>query len=290
MRAPSVIAAAPAVAALVAACSAGPDRQTAPTPGPKMDRGFGHVHGVDLNPADGLVYAATHHGVFRLGPEGPERIADRYQDTMDFTIAKPDRLLASGHPDPREPGPVHLGFIVSEDRAETWTTLALRGEAGFHAISAAGATVYGFDSTDGVVMRSDDGGRTWHTGAQLAVADLAVDPGDPCRVLVTTQEGLSASTDGGLTFAALDIQPPQPLALIDHVEGSGGPRALIGVDAAGGVWASGDGGWVRTGALPGEPHAFTVVGPTRHLAATEQGVLESDDAGRSWRLIAPAAI
>jgi hypothetical protein len=38
-----------------------PDRRSDPSSGP----GLGHVHGVDLNPADGLVYAATHFGVFR---------------------------------------------------------------------------------------------------------------------------------------------------------------------------------------------------------------------------------
>jgi hypothetical protein len=68
------------------------------------DPGFGHVHGLDLNPGDGRVYAATHFGVFRLDPNGPHRVADRYQDTMGFTIAAPDVFLG-GHPRSPSPAP-----------------------------------------------------------------------------------------------------------------------------------------------------------------------------------------
>jgi hypothetical protein len=138
-----------------------PDRRSKPS----LDPGLGHVHGVDLNPADGLVYAATHFGVFRLRPDGPERIADRHQDTMGFTIAGPDLFLGSGHPDPREAGPPHLGLVSSTDRAQTWAPVALVGEADFHALSVAGATVYGLDVIDGVLMTT---GRTGSAAPSLA--------------------------------------------------------------------------------------------------------------------------
>ncbi|WP_214367085.1 hypothetical protein [Pseudonocardia sp. H11422] len=42
------------------------------------------------------------------------------------------------------------------------------------------------NSLDDAVLRSDDLGTTWHRGASLEAADLAVDPDDPRRVLVTT--------------------------------------------------------------------------------------------------------
>ena len=39
---------------------------TAPDRGPgAIDQAFGHVHGIELNPANGRFYAATHHGVFQ---------------------------------------------------------------------------------------------------------------------------------------------------------------------------------------------------------------------------------
>jgi hypothetical protein len=58
------------------------------------------------------------------------------------------------------------------------------------------------------------------------------------------------------------------------------------VDAAGGVWALGAEGWQPAGTVPGRPAAFTVIAPDRYLAATEAEVFGSDDAGRSWNLLA----
>lgn len=274
-----------------AACSA-PGPAAAPPPaGAAPDPGFGHVHGVDLNPADGMIYAATHTGVFRLEPDGPQRIADRYQDTMGFVVAGPDLFLGSGHPDPREPGPPHLGLIRSTDRAETWTTVALAGEADFHSLTVSGSTVYGLDSTDGLVMRSDDDGVTWLTGAVLTAADLEVDPANPRRVLATTRDGLQESSDGGITFSDSENQPPRLLVMVDHVPGGDGAGvpALAGVDPDGGVWESTVTGWSQAGALSGAPQAFSVLPDGRYAAATEDGVVTSEDAGRTWRAVAATA-
>ncbi|TQM09859.1 F510_1955 family glycosylhydrolase [Pseudonocardia kunmingensis] len=279
-------------AAAVAGCAApGPSPGTgAARADAGSDPGFGHVHGIDLNPADGLIYVAAHNGVFRLGPDGPRRIADRYQDTMGFVVAGPDLFLASGHPDLREPGPPHLGLIRSTDRAQTWTSVSLAGEADFHSLTVTGATIYGLNSTDGLVMRSDDDGENWQRGAELGMAYLEADPKDPLRVLATAPDGLLESTDGGLTFIASSEQPPRLLAVVDHTEedGSETEPILAGVDEAGGVWEFSDRGWSQTGTLSGAPQAFTVLAGGRYAAATTEGVFTSDDAGRTWsRIIAP---
>jgi len=268
------------------ACTTGP--QTGPDPppgGPEI--GFGNVHGVDLNPADGLVYAATHYGVFRLAPDGPQRVADRYQDTMGFTIAGPDRFLGSGHPDLREPGPPHLGLIRSTDRAQSWQPVSLRGDADFHALSTAAASIYGWNSRQGVVMRSDDDGATWQYGATLALTDLDADPTQPQRVLAATEQGLLTSGNGGLTFEPAAAQPPQPLVLLDHRPDTA--TTLAGVDAAGNIWNHTTTAWNHSGQLPGAPQAFTVTSTDRYLAATDAGVYSSTDAGRTWTLIAAAS-
>lgn len=40
--------------------------------------GFGHVHALGVDPADGVLYAAGHYGVFRVPVTGePTRVADR---------------------------------------------------------------------------------------------------------------------------------------------------------------------------------------------------------------------
>ena len=71
--------------AVTAGCAAGPD------PGADVDHsrsrppgGGGvtqsaHVHGVAVNPGDGRVYLATHHGLFRYDVTGPTpgRAGDR---------------------------------------------------------------------------------------------------------------------------------------------------------------------------------------------------------------------
>ncbi len=61
------------------------------------DPGPIHVHGLDIDPLDDALLAATHTGLFRIDSRGDAvRIADRYQDTMGFTVVGPGRYLASG--------------------------------------------------------------------------------------------------------------------------------------------------------------------------------------------------
>ena len=277
--------------ALVAAACTAPD--TAPTgdthTSATTELGVGHIHGVDLNTADGTVYVATHRGLYRVEAGRPVRVAQHLQDTMGFTITGPDRFLISGHPDPLQSAPSHLGLVASDDGGDTWIPVGLSGQADFHALSAAGVTIYGFDSLTAAVMRSDDGGQRWQQGASLEMTDLDVDPENPMHVLSATTAGVQESHDGGMTFTAVTPQPARPLALLDHVPYTGGSDrdpVLAGVDAAGGVWALGAAGWQFAGTVPGRPAAFTVIAPDRYLAATEAEVLGSEDAGRSWNLLA----
>ena len=62
------------------------------------DPGPIHVHGLGVNPADGALFVATHTGLFRA-PRGElraTRVADRYQDTMGFTVTGPDGSWGRG--------------------------------------------------------------------------------------------------------------------------------------------------------------------------------------------------
>lgn len=236
--------------------------------------GFGHVHGLGWNPADQAVYAATHYGVWRIPTDEssgssrkPVRVADRYQDTMGFTVAGPNEFHASGHPDLRENLPALLGFIVSRDGAETWEPVSLLGEVDFHDLAVSGEQVFGYDATSGRLLVSVDGGRTWAPRAAEPLHDVTVDPDDPGRLLATSERGLLASTDGGAAFAPVPKAPP--LVVVDWDHG-----ALFGVDADGVVWAAmneqPDAGWQRRGRLAGGPQAFTVT-PGRLLAADDVG-------------------
>jgi photosystem II stability/assembly factor-like uncharacterized protein len=270
-----------AVAFGLAACGQS-DQRSSPEPGAPAagDPGFGHVHGLGVNPADGVLYAATHYGVWRLPANGrPIRVADRYQDTMGFTIVGPDHFLGSGHPDLRERLPAHLGLIESRDRAETWQSLSLLGEADFHALEAKHGRIYGYDSTSSTFMVSGDG-RTWQRRARLGLADITVSPSDPSVVLATAEQGLLHSRDGGETFRAVPGAPR--LVFVDW-----SAAGLYGLDPAGAAWASTDSGetWERRGELGSRPGALTVTDTGQLFAADEEAVVTSRDGGRTFTTV-----
>lgn len=280
----AVTAAAVAAALALPGCSAGTDDSEAAAQGPALggaDPGVAHVHGLGVDPADGVLYAATHFGLFALPEDGDaKRIADRYQDTMGFTVVGPNTFLGSGHPDPaKDPGlPPRLGLIRSTDAAETWQTVSLTGEVDFHALHSAHGKVYGWDSGTGRLMVSTDDGQTWETRSTLGLRDFVVSPADPDVLLATTEQGLARSTDGGRTFTAWPDAPV--LAVLAWQR----PDVLYGVDPAGQVHTSADGGrtWGERGELGGEPEALAAHDGQLYAAATGRGVLASADGGRTW--------
>ncbi len=240
---------------------------------------LGHVHGVGVDPGNGALYIASHLGVFHVSEGGrPERVADRWQDTMGFAIVGPGHFLGSGHPDLRENLPASLGLIESTDGANAWTPLSLQGEADFLAIEPVGDRIYAYDSHSGSLLASDDK-VTWDTISRQPIYDLAADTNDPNTVYATTTRGaLVASTDGAEprpvpgapVLSAIDWQP-------------GGP--LIGVAPDGTIFISTDTTtWRTAGAVDGPAEALDA-SPGRWHAATRSGVYESTDDGLTWRLV-----
>lgn len=254
-------------------------RGSAPGPADHGDHvDLAHIHGLGINPADGELYAGSHHGVFRIpGKVEPEQVAGRTQDFMGFTIVGPDHFLASGHPGPDDTGqPPHLGLLESRDGAKTWQTRSLSGEVDFHALEAKHDRVYGYDSQTGRLMVSGDE-KNWDRRAQLPLADIAVSPDDPKVVLATTREGPARSADGGRTFTAIDGAPL--LVLVDWP----GKQRLVGVGPDGVVHTSADGGrtWTKGGQVPGQPAAMTTHGKAEVYVATEAGIHRSTDGGKT---------
>ncbi|MGH3913748.1 MAG: hypothetical protein ACRDTC_10115, partial [Pseudonocardiaceae bacterium] len=46
---------------------------------------MGHIHALGVDPGDGVLYAASHHGLFRIRPgSAPERVGTSSQDMMGF--------------------------------------------------------------------------------------------------------------------------------------------------------------------------------------------------------------
>lgn len=238
-----------------------------------------HIHGLGINPADGKLYAASHHGVFLVTGKGdPKQIAGRTQDFMGFTVVGENHFLGSGHPGPDDGDqPPHLGLIESTDAAQTWKSVSLSGEVDFHAMEAKHGRVYGWDSQSGQLMVSEDR-KQWDRRTRIGLADIAVSPDDAEELLATTQDGPARSTDGGKSFATLKGAPT--LVFIDWPS----TNRLVGVDPGGAVHVSADGGksWAKQGTVSGGPQAILAHGDSEVYVATDQAIYHSTDNGKSF--------
>lgn len=263
-------------AALVAGCGA---EQEPPSDG--HDDGhaeLAHIHGLGVDPADGVLYAASHMGLFRVtGTAEPEQVAGLTQDFMGFTVVGPGHFLGSGHPGPGSNQPAALGLIETTDGGETWKPVALSGAADFHAMEAKHDRVYGFDSRTGQLMMTEDK-TSWEPRAQLPLADIAVSPEDADEILATTQQGVQRSTDGGKTFAVIDGSPV--LYFVDWAA----KNRLVGITPDGVVHTSKDGGasWAEGGSVSARPQALLATGESDVYVATESAILKSTDNGATF--------
>jgi len=255
-----------------------------------QDPGPVHVHGLGVNPSDGALFIATHTGLYRVG-EGErkaERVGDRYQDTMGFSVIGPNRFLGSGHPDFNEAReqnlPSRLGLIESTDSGESWTPISLLGEADFHVLRSAGRRVYGYDASDDRLLVSADRGRSWdELGKPGAIVDLAVAPLTPGRLLVTSvgglEEGLFESRDGGRSWR----KRGDAIGLLAWPAS----ERLYLVAGGGQVFSSADGGrrLEHRGEIGGRPAAFLAQGANELYVALHDGTIKrSTDGGATWRV------
>ena len=236
-----------------------------------------HLHGIGLNPADGRVYLATHTGLLRVNRDGGAvRLADRYQDTMGFTITGPDEFIGSGHPDLREGLPSRLGLIRSDDAGQSWKSVSLSDEADLHALVAVKDGLYAADATTQRLIRSKDGGRSWQTLADVDLIALAVAP-DTRRLVGAAPDGTPLrSDDGGESWTKADGPALTAVTWDDDL----GP---VGAASDGTVYASKDGrAWSPVGELPGQDPVLTAV-DGELIAATDGAVISrSSDGGRTW--------
>jgi hypothetical protein len=270
------------VALATAGCGAAPPSSSPPL---VDDPGVVHIHGLGINPRDGALYAATHTGLFVVRDGAASRVADRYQDTMGFTVLGPDHFIGSGHPDFRDTQlydpnkrPL-LGLVESRDAGRTWQPTSLLGEVDFHVLEVGHGTVYGFDATGGRFMVSRDR-RRWQTRSTASLLDFAVSPRDGELILAATERGLLRSVDGGRHWRPAG---GPAVALLEWDS----PKALWAVAADGRAWVSADAGrtWERRGQLGGPPEALLAQAGTLYAAVQEQGIRRSTDEGASWRVL-----
>lgn len=272
-----VAAAALAVAAglLLAACG-GTGATSTTVSAQAVDGGAlpAHVHNLAYR-GDTLLFG-THEGLWEQAPgQVPKAVSAEAFDVMGFT-PNGDRWLASGHPAAGSTAPGSLGLLESTDEGVTWSPVALSGEVDFHRLVAAGDRLFGINSADNALLRSDDGGRSWTSAGAVPLFDLAVAPDNPDTLLGTTADGPVISTDAGTTFDAAPA--PTLIALL-----AWNPRALVGVATDGQVLESTDRGasWQAKGRVAGQPAAVAANGS--RVAVLAGGVVyESADDGATF--------
>lgn len=243
-----------------------------------------HVHGLQEVPGGNGLYVATHTGLFRVDGKEIEAVGTATHDLMGFTVAGPDDLLASGHPDLRddelvvEDKPPLLGLVHSAD-GERWQPLSLLGEVDFHSLVAAHGQVYGLDSQTSALMVSADR-KTWETRSEeLPFVDFAVSPEDAELLVANTQTGIARSDDGGRSWT--DLSNERVLFLSWTSDG------LFGVSPEGNVLRSDGGGdsWESLGRVDGSPEALLVSGDSVYVAVTDAGIMRSTDGGESFEFL-----
>ena len=244
-----------------------------------------HVHGLDINPANGLLYAATHTGLFRIEADGsPTRVGEGYQDTMGFTIVGPNQFFGSGHPDQRDylsrKWPGLLGLIRSEDGGLVWESVSLKGAADFHDIELVEGHLYGYDSTGEALLLSRDGGKSWQSQAKIQLSDFAVNPANAKQIVATSGGAVMVSVDEGTSWGR---RQTTAFVLLSWPTES----QLWAVDASGQVFVSSDAGgtWNKKGALPRKAEALLAEGMVLYAAVQDGGILRSEDGGVTWEAV-----
>jgi hypothetical protein len=287
------LAAALAAAAALAGCGGAARPARAPADSIVDSRGAQPlVNSLEVEPGTGDLLVTTNRGFFRVDPRRGKAVRIHSVATargrsvpvgtyLEVLPVGPKTLLGSGHPD--HPGvlPQYLGVMRSEDGGRTWSIFSRLGEADLHAMAERDGKLYGFDAVLGAVLASGDGGRSFieHATPQEAMVDLEIDPGDPRRMLVASEQTAYRSEDGGAHWRPVDRSPGARHAWA-------APDRLYRADATGTISVSADAGttWHAAGRVKGAPARLKATGAGHlYLALGTGAILESRDGARSWR-------
>jgi hypothetical protein len=304
-----VIARLAVVAALVlaaAGCGGGDDEPAAQTPAPRstpsvtetappaaepaqpVSGANAFIGSIAVDPKDGTVMLGTGLGLFRLKPgaKDAKRVVGELRtpsgsgsvsSNLVARYAGPGDLIASGHPEGGGALPENLGLMRSRDAGDTWEPIAELGEADYHILQAAGKRIVGVKAEEKEIRVSGDGGRTLATRTPPDTP-LDVDPADPKRMVVTTQQGVFSSGDEGGSWRLRDGIPSGQLAW-------GRPDALYRADPGGVVKVSGDGGetWKNAGKVGLTVNELAVDAQGALYASVAGGIVRrSTDGGAAW--------
>lgn len=241
-----------------------------------------------FDPVDStIVYATTGNGVYRSSDGGQHWIVGAGLLGTPFD----DVAVASG--DPRKVfASSDRGLHKSNDRGVTWSVVN-SSPVGKIAVSADGSVVY-IASTNGVVLRSSDGGTTFgNRGSGLPpypwVTGLVIDPQNANTIYLSLYYdtlGVFKSTDGGenwspanrglapTAYDSLLIDPSNSAVLY----AGGAPGRIFKTTDAGASWTELTNGLDRDwyGSIAISSPSSTII------AASGGGFYKSTNGGASW--------
>jgi hypothetical protein len=267
------------LAALVAGCG-GDSQSEAPVT-------LGVIQNLVVDAVDGVLVIASPNGMYRFGKndKSATRLGSVGWNVRGLVATGPHELLASGNSTPQDPQPRKLGLQRSDDGGKTWRGEALVGKHAFDTIHVSGDWIYGLERARGLILVSSDRGRTWRTMRRpSAIVDLAVDPDNPQRLVLSEPLDSYFSRDGGRHWIELGAG-----SLLFAWPDS---KNLYGVTSEGEVWRSPNGGerWIVAGDLALIPIVFAAGGPRDLYAALADGtILHSPVGGDGWDVLLTAA-
>ena len=239
------------------------------------DMGMQHIHNLMLTGNELLI--GSHQGLWsQMIGKKATRVGSSRFDVMGLAMMN-GMLVASGHPGAGEEGENNLGFRMSMNGGMAWDNTSLLGMVDFHRLTAAGNTAMGISASDGAMMRSEDGGKTWATLVNPGLYDFVMNPTDSKMIIGTTPSGPILSTDAGKSFKAIPNSPIVSLVSWDKAR-------LFGVTPVGVLYQSLDMGstWKKLATVQGEPLALTVKGDQIAILAGTT-IYFSTDAGLSFK-------
>ena len=181
-------------------------------------------------------------------------------------------------------GAIGIALFLSEARSGAPTAWARLGTEDVHSLSFVGddldRLLFGHH---GGLSESLDGGRTWQPLPTTADA-MAMRPAGDGSIIIAGHDVFTASRDGGQTWQPITADLPS-LDIHGFTRDPADPARMWTYLATGGLWESTDGGeqWTRVrddNVL--FPLAVNRGRMTRLLAVEVNGLVASDDGGRTW--------
>jgi hypothetical protein len=263
-----------------------------------------HAHGIGYSPDGERILIPNHHGIAIYSDGRWSKVAGSVHDYMGFVVTR-QFIFSSGHLAASRGRGNPLGLMRSMDGGESWTALALAGEAEFHLVAAGylSNAVYVHSAEPNSAMPRPGlyrmmGKRLvgWRLAAARGLAGeigmLTAHPTEAATLAAATTAGLYLSRDGGEEFHSIGTASRATAArftlegdalLVGTLEGK--KPGLLRIALRDGLR--------RELALPPfgrDAVANIVQNPVRRaefaLISFERAVFLSPDAGKTWRRIA----